>query len=168
VPVETRENSAQFLDRPSPPRAITVCWEKLVVNQERKEREESEPAQTYGPPSRLPGRTGFGCLSVTGCWQVFGLASASAIAGFLSPQLPGRKGQCFFCGVVLAYRCGAAPDSHRVPFCSLRQISEPTRGGVYSPITYMSRMRIEPCKILLRDRYTTSRKGGAAEQSYSA
>ncbi len=51
-----------------------------------------------------------------GCGQVFGLASLSALAGFLlsvASQFP--KVPVHVTEVVLAYRCGAAPDSHRVP-----------------------------------------------------
>jgi len=88
----------------------------LVVNQERKRWMGSEPAQTYGPPSRLPGRIGSGCLSKAVCWQVFGLASTSACAAFLLSTASRLRRTSACRGIVLADRCGAAPDSHRVPF----------------------------------------------------
>ena len=52
------------------------------------------------------------------CWQVFGLASASGSRRCpYRPPLPEPpRGQCVRVKVVLAYRCGAVPDSHRVPF----------------------------------------------------
>jgi hypothetical protein len=56
-----------------------------------------EPAQLTGPnhpPARLPGRTGSGFLSGAGCWQVFGLASFSALAAFLPPTASQPIGQC--------------------------------------------------------------------------
>jgi hypothetical protein len=89
------------------------------VNENGK-RGVSEPAQTYGPPARFPGRTGSGCLSRAGCWQVFGLASTSAFAVLLLSTASQLKRASACRGFVLAYRCGAVPDSHRVPFYSLR------------------------------------------------
>src|SRR6188768_1049205 len=54
-----------------------------------------------------------------GCWQVFGLASRPASPpDSYCPPLPGPEGPVRVVKVVLAYRCGAAPDFHRVPFCS--------------------------------------------------
>ena len=109
----------------------------LVVN-ENGRGDGSEPAQTYGPPSRFPGRTGSGCLSQAGCWQVFGLASTSAFAAFLlstASQLQ-RASACR--GFVPAYRCGAVPELHRVPSDSLRILREPAWAAVYCDIRYLS------------------------------
>ena len=52
-----------------------------------------------------------------GCWQVFGLANLAA--GGRMPtvrRFPGRLAQCILAEVVFAYRCGAVPEFHRVPF----------------------------------------------------
>ena len=57
-----------------------------------------------------------GSFSVARCRQVFGLASSPASAVFLLPTASQPEGPVQMVGVVLAYRCGAAPDSHRVPF----------------------------------------------------
>ena len=46
-------------------------------------------------------------------WQVFGLTSTAAKTAFLSSRFPGQA-QCSV-SLVLAYRCGAAPDFHQVP-----------------------------------------------------
>jgi hypothetical protein len=50
-----------------------------------------------------------------GCWQVFGLASAATFVAFLSPAASRPKWPVHVAGFVLAYRCGAAPELHRVP-----------------------------------------------------
>ena len=74
------------------------------------------------PPSR-PRLTAHG---VCGRWQVFGLADLRAGAWLCSvadPVPTGRRfppawcEQCLMTAVVSAYRCGAVPDSHRVPSC---------------------------------------------------
>lgn len=50
-------------------------------------------------------------------WQVFGLVSSLFSA--YCPPLPGLLAQCFMTEVVLTYRCGAVPESHRVPFSAV-------------------------------------------------
>lgn len=57
----------------------------------------------------------FGFSPKAGCRQVFGLASDSANAACLLPTASRHVSPVLLVGVVLAYRCGAAPDSHRVP-----------------------------------------------------
>lgn len=52
-----------------------------------------------------------------GCRQVFGLVDAEGVDLPPSPSLPGMASQCND-GFVSTYRCGAAPDSHRLPFSS--------------------------------------------------
>ena len=47
-------------------------------------------------------------------WQVFGLASAPD--GLLLSTLPNALASVLDVEVVLAYRCGAVPALHRVPF----------------------------------------------------
>src|SRR6185295_13971212 len=58
------------------------------------------------------------------CWQVFGLASLSAFAALLLSTASRLKRASACCGIVLAYRCGAASGFHRVPFF----LSEKTQG----------------------------------------
>src|SRR4051812_37769815 len=41
-------------------------------------------------------------------------------------------------GFVLAYRCGAVPESHQVPFYSLRILREPAWAAVYCGTQYLS------------------------------
>ena len=83
-------------NRPPPPRMRSKPCERIGRERERREETESEPAQTYRPPSRFPGRTGSGCLSHAGCWQVFRFASTSAFAGFLLSihRFPAPKSSC--------------------------------------------------------------------------
>lgn len=84
--------------------------------------EEGSPGRRHAranlPASpEAPGRTGLGMASGTGRWQVFGLASFPASTGFLlSVASQDRAVPVLLTEVVLADRCGAAPDSHRVPF----------------------------------------------------
>lgn len=80
-------------NRPPPPRMTSKPCERIGRERERRGKTESEPAQTYGPPSRFPGQTGSGCLSHAGCWQVFRFASTLAFAGLLlsTPPLPSSK-----------------------------------------------------------------------------
>lgn len=52
-----------------------------------------------------------------GCRQVFGLVDVEGAGPPPSPSLPGRASQCND-GFVSTYRCGAVPDSHRLPFSS--------------------------------------------------
>ena len=125
-------------NRPPPPQMRSKPCERIGRERERREETESEPAQTYRPPSRLSGRTGSGCLSHAGCWQVFRFASTSAFAGFLlstASQLQ-RARACR--GFVLAYCCGAVPESHRVPSYSLIMLRGPVRASVYCAIRYLS------------------------------
>src|SRR5689334_19125582 len=79
-------------------------------------------AKPCDPPAR-PRLTAHG---VRGRWQVFGLtdppgpsrALARGVHGTYWPSLPTRLGaQCCVTAVVSAYRCGAVPESHRVPSC---------------------------------------------------
>lgn len=53
-------------------------------------------------------------LLVEMCWQVFGLASAPP-KGLLLSVASQVATQCLMTEFVLAYRCGAVPDFHRVP-----------------------------------------------------
>jgi hypothetical protein len=125
-------------NRPPLPRMTSKPCKRIGRERERREETESEPAQTHRPPSRFPGRTGSGCLSHAGCWQVFRFASTLAFAGFLlsaTSQLQ-RARACR--GFVLAYRYGAVPDSHRVPSYSLIMLRGPTRAAVYCGIRYLS------------------------------
>ncbi len=55
-------------------------------------------------------------------WQVFGLASSPN--GSYCPRFP--TGVSAFVEVVLAYRCGAVPDLHRIPSSAPRQKSPST------------------------------------------
>src|SRR3954470_13580439 len=51
------------------------------------------------------------------CWQVFGLRELCRLSpGSYCPPLPVPKRASAPVEVVLAYRCGAAPELHRVPF----------------------------------------------------
>jgi hypothetical protein len=51
------------------------------------------------------------------CWQVFGLTSVPALAGFLPlHRFPVPEGPVRYVEVVLDSRCGAAPEVRRVPF----------------------------------------------------
>ncbi len=54
-------------------------------------------------------------------WQVFGLVSEALCLepGLLTVASQDRS-QCFMTAVVLTYRCGAAPESHRIPSCDER------------------------------------------------
>jgi hypothetical protein len=47
--------------------------------------------------------------------QVFGLAGLSADAVFLLSTASQPSGPVRFVGIVPAYRCGAAPEFHRIP-----------------------------------------------------
>ena len=66
-------------------------------------------------------QTGSGCFSGAACWQVFGLRALRRCAEFLlSTASRIREDQCSEpCGSTgggrSRYRCGAAPDFHRVP-----------------------------------------------------
>ncbi len=51
----------------------------------------------------------------TGHRQVFGLTSVPTKAGFLLSTASQAWGPVLIVEVVLEYRCGAAPDFHRVP-----------------------------------------------------
>ena len=83
-----------------------------------------------------------------GCWQVFGLTSAPDESGFLLPiasrpsALPfeERGSTSATVGVVLAYRCGAAPALHRVPIFSLCECA----GTNTSPFILGSRGIVNP------------------------
>ncbi|EPX64654.1 hypothetical protein D187_000076 [Cystobacter fuscus DSM 2262] len=76
--------------------ALVACWTASL------------PRGT--PGLRRPGMS----LPDAGRWQVFGLASVGVMPPTPSPsQLRGASGVD---GFVLADRCGAAPDSHRIPF----------------------------------------------------
>lgn len=110
------------------------------MGRERERKRGLDPNQFR--PTDLPRgfqvKPALGCLSHAGCWQVFGLASISAFAASLlstASQLQ-RASACR--GFVLAYRCGAVPESHRVPFCSLRILREPAWVAVYCGIRYLS------------------------------
>ena len=46
-------------------------------------------------------------------WQVFGLSGSSLLAG-----LPNLRDPVSCLAFVPDYRCGAVPDSHRIPFCT--------------------------------------------------
>lgn len=144
--------SARFSDRPPPPRVlIKRCREMLVVNQERKA--DDSPNQLR--PTVLPRGFQVEPASVVspspGAGRSSGSRALRLTPDSYSPPLPGRKGQCD-CGVVLAYRCGAAPDSHRVPFCSLNEVSEPARAGVYSRSGSMSSARAPGRSVNIRTR----------------
>lgn len=72
-------------------------------------------------PYRLPRDSQVELTSVVSpaarCWQVFGLVSASAITPrFLLPIASQPRGPVLFVGFALTYRCGAAPELHRIPF----------------------------------------------------
>jgi len=56
------------------------------------------------------------CVGVE-CGQVFGLTSMPTFVGRLlsTASQPSGEGQCYDVEFVLEYRCGAAPDSNRVP-----------------------------------------------------
>jgi len=127
----------------------------LVVNQERKRGKGSEPAQTYGPPSRLPGRIGSGCLSRAGCWQVFGLASTSACAALLLSTASRLRRASACRGIVLADRCGAAPDSHRVPFLlSEKTQRTSTDGSLYNQSDVVKGVKPSGSFLKIRDAHT--------------
>src|SRR5579863_2163721 len=77
----------------------------------------SEPGRTCGdvssdlPASReAPGRTAAGFLSDVGCGQVFGLASLAGFRRFSSATASQLRRASACRDVVLAYRCGAAPE----------------------------------------------------------
>src|SRR4029079_7043130 len=71
-----------------------------------------------------------------GRWQVFGLASVPALGRLPNVhRFPVANDQCVLVDFVLAYRCGAAPDSHRVP-SSLETISQaPARDATYCTVS---------------------------------
>lgn len=70
----------------------------------------------HGPPTRLTRQTA-GTLGPDGSGQVFGLAGVCGmLAAFLAPRLPGMLASVSLWGLVPVHRCGAAPDSHRIPF----------------------------------------------------
>jgi len=50
------------------------------------------------------------------CRQVFGLADVTAAPSPNPRRFPGCASQCLVAGFVSADRCGAAPESHRIPF----------------------------------------------------
>ena len=75
---------------PSPPRAAPDNAGRGCGAEVQKRCTGLDPV----PPARLTGHAGRGFLSATRCRQVFGLASVSAFAGFLSPTASQPKGQC--------------------------------------------------------------------------
>lgn len=79
---------------------------------------EAEDACSDLPPSHEVSRSSWpGFLSGTRCRQVFGLVSVSDRGRRpYRPPLPSPEGPVQKVGLVLTYRCGAAPDFHRVPF----------------------------------------------------
>ncbi|GAA3235590.1 hypothetical protein GCM10020216_057450 [Nonomuraea helvata] len=60
-------------------------------------------------------------------WQVFGLAGAQSFLLAVASQITPVR----MTAVVPAHRCGAAPESHRVPFCSASVEANQQRGGSY-------------------------------------
>ena len=56
--------------------------------------------------------------------------------GIIDPHSHGMTRACR--GFVLAYRCGAVPESHRVPSYSLIMLRGPARTTVYCGIRYLS------------------------------
>jgi hypothetical protein len=70
------------------------------------------------PPASLEasGQNRLRISPAIGRWQVFGLASAPAGPASYCPPLPGLEWPVQVVELVLAYRCGAAPDSNRVPY----------------------------------------------------
>ena len=90
---------------------------------------DNTPSLPSSPPARSLGRTGAEFLFHTRRWQVFGLTSALLFRSSYYPSLPGLPGPVPMMGVVLEYRCGAAPDSHRIPSSARRWLSPDTRAG---------------------------------------
>src|SRR5690606_29823392 len=61
---------------------------------------------------------------VRGRRQVFGLAGAASFPRRpTGRRFPGRVAQCVMTAFVPAHRCGAVPDSHRVPSCDTRALA---------------------------------------------
>ena len=71
------------------------------------------------------------------------------------PLLPSSKRASACRGFVLAYRCGAVPDSHRVPFYSLGKLREPAWTAVYCGLRYLSTAmsRVECSRPAAMDQY---------------
>ena len=78
--------------------------------------EESRVPVGPPPPARLPGRTGDGFLPASDAGRSSGLRARSGEPESLGPTASQPEGPVLVVGFVLAYRCGAASDSHRVPF----------------------------------------------------
>ncbi len=90
-------------------------------------RGRAAPARTSPPPSRLPGRTGAGCLPPPGAGRSSG--SRALRPGRLPTvhRFPALVGPVLGVEVVLAYRCGAAPEFHRVPSSAQANARAPAR-----------------------------------------
>jgi hypothetical protein len=65
-------------------------------------------------------------------WQVFGLAGP-ATGRLLAVASQADRAQCLMTAFVPTYRCGAVPDSHRVPCClhGPGRAAEPAAGTPY-------------------------------------
>ena len=118
-----RTPASHDLDRPSPPRTTgaQVSWHRV-----RAARTGHTPPSSYGPClfprglQQVDTRPGFS--PKTGRWQVFGLTSVSRLLP-VAPRLAvaSRSSRDALRSALrrsrlLEYRCGAAPDSNRVPF----------------------------------------------------
>ena|SRR6476646_11612811 len=96
-----------------------------------KETEAGQP-EAGRSPSALPRSLGVNARAAARHYrQVFGLTGE-----LLAPtnrSFPAFKGQCFHAAFVPVYRCGAVPDSHRVPFSSPSKNlnGEPATGPQY-------------------------------------
>ena len=117
---------------------------RLDVAREAARHRPARAARQLGP-TRLP--RGFQVEPAPGehpgavCRQVFGLASVPAFAGFLHSAASRARcrGPVPVADIVLAYRCGAAPASDRVPFSAPGHLSRgtsttPTYWGPLSPV----------------------------------
>src|SRR5690606_3270845 len=73
------------------------------------------PARPPGPPARPRTRAHRRCAHR---WQVFGLAGTSGSLPAVLPAVASRtEGPVLLTAFVPTHRCGAVPDSHRVPSC---------------------------------------------------
>src|SRR6185437_7724058 len=80
-----------------------------------------------------------------GCWQVFGLASRPVSPpGSYCPPLPSPEAPVLVVEVVLAYRCGAAPDFHRVPFSPGERPRAPAQEATYCTVLSSSTIYCVP------------------------
>jgi hypothetical protein len=70
--------------------------------------------------------------------QVFGLASTSTFAAFLSPTASQLQRARACRGFILTYRCGEVSDLYQGPFYSLRKLRELTPAAVYLGTRYLS------------------------------